>query len=64
MPTISVSRKKIVGIIAAVLFLGLGILAIEALKISRPIPTPTPSVDDVQASAAVVAGVEAFFGTV
>jgi hypothetical protein len=61
LPTISVSRKKIAGIIAAVLFLGLGILAIEAFKISRPIPTPTPSQDDAQASAAVVAGVEAFF---
>lgn len=61
MPIISVSRKKIAGIIAAVLFLGLGIIAIEVLKISRPTPTPTPSVVDTQASAAVVAGVEAFF---
>jgi len=61
LPTISVSRKKIAGIISAVLLLGLGLFAIEAFKTDQPAPTPTLSTEDTLASEAIVTGVEAFF---
>lgn len=61
MLTISVSRKKIAGIISAVLLLVLGLFAIEAFRTGQPDPTPTPSTADTQASEAIITGVEAFF---
>jgi hypothetical protein len=59
--TLSISRKSLVALLALCVLVTVGIFAINFLSTNRPAPTPTPSVDDIQASSAVTAGVKAFF---
>ena len=57
----TISRKSLIGILISVALIAAGIFAFRFAGEFLPHPTPTPSVDDTQASAAIVAGVEAFF---
>jgi hypothetical protein len=57
----TISRKFLIGLFISVALIAAGVLAFRFAGEFLPHPTPTPSVDDTQASSAVVAGVEAFF---
>jgi hypothetical protein len=57
----TISRKFLFGLFISVVLIAAGIFVFRFAGEFLPHPTPTPSVDDTQASAAVVAGVEAFF---
>jgi len=57
----NISKKSLVLIFVILAFTTTGILAIRHVGQILPHPSPTPPVDETQASAAVVAGAKAFF---
>jgi hypothetical protein len=57
----TISRKFLVGFFLSVALIAAGIFSFHFVDAFLPQPTPTPPIDNTQASAAVVAGVEAFF---
>jgi hypothetical protein len=58
---VRISRKNILLILAIVIVTALGLLAISWFAIRQPHPQPTPDPDQAQVSAAITAGVDAFF---
>lgn len=57
----TISKKTLTLFLICVALIAAGIFALRFAGNFLPQPTPTPSVDDSQASAAIAAGVEAFF---
>jgi len=58
---LNISKKSLILIVVIFAFTTAGILLIRHIDQIIPRPTPTPPVDDNQASMAVVAGAKAFF---
>ena len=61
MPELSFSRKNIAVIILIILLVVAGIATIRFISGEGTVLTPTPSVDDIQASSGAINGTEAFF---
>ena len=61
MPELSISRKTIGMVILLALIIVLAFFAYKTFNDGRFTPMPTVSVDDTQASAAAIAGTQAFF---
>lgn len=61
MKEIAISKQSIAVLVILLLLAAGGWYALQSFTASPVLPTPTPNVDDSQASAAIVAGIEAFF---
>jgi predicted negative regulator of RcsB-dependent stress response len=61
MKEIAISKQSIAVLVILLLLAAGGWYALQSFTTSPVPPTPTPNVDDSQASAAIVAGIEAFF---
>jgi predicted negative regulator of RcsB-dependent stress response len=61
MKEIAISKQSIAVLVILLLLAAGGWYALQSFTASPVLPTPTPNVDDSQSSAAIVAGIEAFF---
>jgi predicted negative regulator of RcsB-dependent stress response len=61
MKEIAISKQSITIIVILILLAAGGWYALQSFSASPIMPTPTPNVDDSQAAAAIIAGIEAFF---